>query len=629
MPLIVMRRVHLSFGGPPLLDGIDLQIEPGERIALVGRNGTGKSTLLRVIGGELAADDGEIVRQQGLRTARLTQDVPADLSGPVFDVVAGGLGELGELLAAYHHVSHRVAHAPGAGLLAELERIQHELEAAGGWDLRLRVDTVLSRLELDAEALFEQLSGGLKRRVLLARALASEPDLLLLDEPTNHLDIDSIAWLEEFLLGYRGTLLLVTHDRMFLDRLATHIIELDRGQVTSWPGDYATYQRRKEAALGAEAEQSARFDKKLAQEEAWIRQGIKARRTRNEGRVRALQSLRRERAARRESAGQVRMQLQAAEASGKLVVEARDTGYAWEGRVIVRGLTTTLLRGDKVGIIGPNGCGKTTLLRILLGRLPPDSGRIRLGTRLEVAYFDQHRAQLDPEQSVRDNVAEGSDHVTVNGAPRHVIGYLQEFLFPPDRARTPVKALSGGERSRLLLARLFARPSNVLVLDEPTNDLDTDTLELLEDLLMDYPGTVLLVSHDRAFLDNVVTSTLVFEGEGRVNEYVGGYADWLRQRPPPAPAARTAEKPAPKPARERSAKLSYKEQRELDTLPEQIEALEAEQESLHQQMADPATYQQGGTAITAAQARLEQVEAELEAAYQRWEALEAKQKAGG
>jgi ATP-binding cassette subfamily F protein uup len=624
MPILSFRDVALSLGHLPLLDGASFQIERGERLCLLGRNGTGKSTLLRLVTGEMQPDTGEITRASGLGVAQLAQEVPRDTAGKVFHVVAEGLGTVGELLERYHRAAHAVADGD-TGRLAELERCQHALEAAGGWDLDQRVETVLSRLALDPEADLVTLSGGLKRRVLLARALVSEPDLLLLDEPTNHLDIEGITWLEEFLLGWGGTLLFVTHDRTFLQRLATRIIELDRGRLTDFPGDYATYLARKAAMLSAEETQSALFDDRLAQEEAWIRQGIKARRTRNEGRVRALERMREERAARRERSGQARMAIQAAERSGKVVVEAEGVGLDYGSGTVIRGLTTTILRGDKVGIIGPNGSGKTTLLRILIGELEPTAGRIRRGTKMEVAYFDQYRAALDEERSVQDNVGEGRDFVVLDGRPRHVLSYLQDFLFSAERARQPVKALSGGERNRLLLARLFTRPSNVLVLDEPTNDLDADTLELLEALLVDYPGTVLLVSHDRTFLNNVVTSTLVFEGAGVVNEYVGGYDDWLRQRPAPSagrPALRSRDEPARAP-REKPRKLSYKDQRELEALPQTIEALEVERDALHAQMSTPAFYQQGKAALSAAQARLEAIDAALASAYARWETLEA------
>ena len=626
--LLNLSGVNVSFGGPPLLDHADLQIERGERVCLVGRNGAGKSTLLKVIAGELRPDEGEIQWVAGARAARLPQEVPRDTRGPVFDVVAEGLGEAGRLLREYQQLSQRLASEPE--LLPQLERVQHALEDAGGWQLRTRVETVISRLALDPEREFETLSGGLKRRVLLAQALVAEPDLLLLDEPTNHLDIDSIAWLEEFLKGFGGALLFITHDRLFLQRLATRIIELDRGKLTSWPGDYDTYLERKQAALEAESKANALFDKKLAEEEAWIRQGIKARRTRNEGRVRALHALREERRERRELQGKARMAVGEAEKSGKLVVEAEHVGHAYGGRTLIRDLSTTLMRGDKVGIIGPNGAGKTTLLNILLGRLEPQQGRVRLGTKLEVLYFDQLREQLDEEASVVDNVGGGSDFVEIDGKRKHIMGYLQDFLFPPQRARTPVKALSGGERNRLLLAKLFTRPANVMVLDEPTNDLDIESLELLEDLLVEYRGTVLLVSHDRAFLNNVVTSSLVFEGDGEVNEYVGGYDDWLRQRAASAEAKPAAARPAAAVTtvaaakdKEKPRKLSYKDQRELDGLPQRIEQLEAALEALQQRLGDPELYRSEPQAVADLQAQLASEEAELQRAYARWEELEA------
>ena len=631
MALITLRNIHLGFGGPPLLDGIDLAVDKGERLCLLGRNGSGKSTLMKLIAGEIQADDGERVTPQGVCITRLEQEVPADLAGSVFDVVASGLGGVGELVRRYHRLGVELARArdDGGRRLEQLSQLQHQLEAADGWRTGQRVEQVISRLSLDPDAAFGSLSGGLKRRVLLARALVQDPDLLLLDEPTNHLDIESIEWLEQFLLDYRGALLFVTHDRRFLRRLATRIVELDRGRLTDWPGDYDNFLRRKEEMLNAEEQANQRFDRRLAEEEVWIRQGIKARRTRNEGRVRALQAMREERARRRQQAGQVKMALQDGERSGKLVLEARDISYAWDGHPVVRQFSTTVLRGDRIGIIGPNGCGKTTLLNLLLGRLAPDSGEVRLGTRLEVAYFDQMRAALDGEKSVVDNVADGADKVEVNGRSRHVISYLRDFLFPPERARQPVRALSGGERNRLLLARLFTRPANVLVLDEPTNDLDMETLELLEERLLEYQGTLLLVSHDRDFLDRVVTSTLVFEGDGRIGEYVGGYSDWLRQRPagpvPRQTAAAAARQPGKERPRSRPRKLGYREQRELEELPRRIERLESELEQAQQRLADPALYRQSGEAVAGQKAVLERLTAELEAAYGRWETLEAMQ----
>ncbi|EGW53611.1 ATP-binding cassette domain-containing protein [Candidatus Endoriftia persephone] len=628
MALINLRGIQVSFGGPPLLDGIDLSIDKGERICLLGRNGAGKSTLMKLILGELQADDGERVVNAGVRIARLIQEVPAGTQGSVFEVVADGAGDLAGTLKRYHQLSHQLAESADESLLERLAQVQHELEAADGWQLEQRVETVISRLSLDPDVEFTALSGGLKRRVLLAQALVNEPDLLLLDEPTNHLDIESIAWLEEFLLGYRGALLFITHDRAFLRHLATRILELDRGRLGDWPGDYDNFLRRKQEQLNAEALENARFDKKLAQEEVWIRQGIKARRTRNEGRVRALKAMREERGQRREQGGKVRMQLQQAERSGKLVVEAQGVSYAWDSTPVIRDFSCTILRGDRIGIVGPNGAGKSTLLNLLLGRLQPDQGRVELGTNLEVAYFDQLRDALDENQTVQDNVGGGRDQVTVNGKPKHIISYLQDFLFSPERARGPIKALSGGERNRLLLAKIFLTPANVLVLDEPTNDLDVETLELLEELLLDYQGTLLLVSHDRDFLDHAVTSCLVFEGDGRVGDYVGGYSDWERmhkqalQKSAPAPAKLA--KPAARAAKKASVKLSYKDQRELDELPARIEVLEASLEQIQTRMADPTFYQQGSDEVAVVQQQMQSTEAELETAYARWEELEAK-----
>jgi ABC transport system ATP-binding/permease protein len=627
MALVSLQGVNVGFGGPLLLEGVDLSIDRGERVCLVGRNGTGKSTILRLITGEVKPDGGKIVFQQGVRITLLTQEVPHDLTGSVFDVVSGAFGEQGKLLAAYHHVSAQLTHDHGEKLMAELEDVQHRFEAAGGWQMQQKVEEILTRLKLPEDAEFSELSGGLKRRVLLAKALAGEPDLLLLDEPTNHLDIDAIAWLEEFLLSFGGTLLFVTHDRMLLQKLATRIVDLDRGRLTSWPGNYQSYLDLKQAALDAETVENAKFDKKLAAEEVWIRQGVKARRTRNEGRVRALKELRRIRSERREVTGTARMQTQEAERTGKIVIEATNVSYAYNNIPVISDFSTTILRGDKIGIIGPNGSGKTTLLKILLGELRAQKGTIKHGTNLEVAYLDQHRAQLDEEKTVQDNVANGSDHVTVDGNRRHVIGYLQDFLFAPARARSPVKVLSGGERNRLLLAKLFTQPSNVLVLDEPTNDLDIETLDLLEELLSDYPGTVLLVSHDRAFINDVVTSTLVLEGGGRVSEYVGGYDDWLLQSRRRA-AVRTTplkaeyKKELTRPQKEKPRKMTFKEQKELEILPKRIEELETEQHKIQKDLVNPAFYRESGNKVANYKARLEALEKELAEAYKRWEELE-------
>ena len=622
MPLIQLQRVDYSVGGPLLLERVDLAIEPNERVCIVGRNGEGKSTLLRLLAGEIKPDDGEVRVQNGVRIARLAQEVPQDTTGSVFDVVAEGLGDLGALLAQYHHLL-------GSHDLVALGAAQAQIEAQHGWDLDRRVQQVLTRLDLPETDDFAALSGGMKRRVLLAQALVRAPDLLLLDEPTNHLDIKAIAWLEEFLRSANFALVFVTHDRSFLRALATRIVEIDRGQVSSWPGDYANYLRRREERLHAQRQANALFDKKLAQEEVWIRQGIKARRTRNEGRVRALQALRRERAERREVSATAKMTLATAQASGRKVIEAEHVDFAWNGKPILHGFSTTILRGDRVGIIGPNGSGKSTLLQLLLGKLTPQQGEIELGTGLEIAYFDQHRAALREDWNALDNVAEGREYIELDGQRKHVLGYLQDFLFAPERARAPITRLSGGERNRLLLAKLFAQPSSLLVMDEPTNDLDVETLELLEDLLGAYRGTLLLVSHDRQFIDNVVTSTLVLEGDGRVGEYVGGYSDWLAQRKPPAPPATQDERKPTADANPRRSdepnakrKLSYKDARELELLPARIEALENGIAARTQTMHDPAFFRQESASITAANQALAALQAELDAAYARWQELD-------
>ncbi|MEJ7745894.1 MAG: ATP-binding cassette domain-containing protein [Luteimonas sp.] len=632
MPLITLNNVDYSVGGPLLLEKVALAIDPGERIALIGRNGAGKSTLMRLLAGELKPDDGEIRLESGRRIARLEQEVPAGASGSVFDVVAEGLGELGALLAHYHHL----VHADEIDFDA-LSAVQAKIESAHGWSLDQRVTETLGKLSLDGDADFAQLSGGMKRRVLLARALVSAPDLLLLDEPTNHLDIEAIDWLEGFLKSWSGALVFVTHDRRFLRALATRIVEIDRGQVTSWPGDWDNYQRRREERLNAEAQENARFDKLLAQEETWIRQGIKARRTRDEGRVRRLKAMRNDRAARRELTGNVRMDTAQAESSGKKVIETKAISFGFGESMLVNDFSTTILRGDRIGLIGPNGSGKTTLLKLLLGQLQPTAGEVRIGTQLQVAYFDQYRATLREDWNAIENVAEGQEFVEFGGKRKHVIGYLQDFLFTPERARAPITRLSGGERNRLLLARLFAQPSNLLVMDEPTNDLDVETLELLEELLGDYPGTLLLVSHDRDFLDNVVTSTLVMEGDGRVGDYVGGYSDWLRQssqswarQRPDATTGTTAtmvKTPLGKlvPAEAKAAakrKLSYKDARELEQLPLRIEMLETALSELTARGNDPAFYQRDAAAIAAHNTEIAKLQVELDAAYARWSELE-------
>ncbi|MEW5756556.1 MAG: ATP-binding cassette domain-containing protein [Pseudomonadota bacterium] len=623
-PLLSLEQVCLAYGHHPLLDHVDLQIPEGARMCLVGRNGAGKSSMMRVISGEEKPDDGRVWRRDGLKLAYLAQEVPIDDARSVFDVVASGLGELGELVRQYHHAATLVAKDPSPEHVAAMGKWQEALEAADGWMLEQRVEAVLARLALPADRTLNSLSGGQRRRVLLARALVIEPDLLLLDEPTNHLDIESITWLEEFLATYQGALLFITHDRAFLQRLATSILELDRGQLTLWPGDYQTYLQKREERWAVEADHNAKFDKKLAQEEAWIRQGIKARRTRNEGRVRALKALREQHRERIGLQGKAKLALESGQASGKLVVEAEHIAKSFAGKPIIRDFSTSIMRGDRIGLIGPNGAGKSTLLKILLGELEPDSGTLRMGTKLQVAYFDQQRALLDENKTVFDNVNDGNDYVQINERSQHVMGYLQDFLFAPERARSPVSSLSGGERNRLMLAKLFTRPANLLVLDEPTNDLDIETLELLEELLTEYQGTLLVVSHDRAFLDNVVTSTIVFEGDGVIHEYVGGYADWLRQRKSIGTAAVSEKKPVEtkdkpkKPAK----KLSYKDQRELDALPAQIEALEQALDAMRALVNQPDFYQRPHDEMNAALAKLSAAEADLEKLYARWAELD-------
>ncbi|HEU5078046.1 MAG TPA: ATP-binding cassette domain-containing protein [Opitutaceae bacterium] len=614
MSVFSLLDVSLAFGGPPILDHVNLQVDAGERVCLVGRNGAGKSTLMRVIAGEMQPDSGSVFRQPGSVYRRLDQQVPNDVTGTVYDVVASGAREL------------------------------HPHEEA--WEVDVRIDQWMERCQLPPQAEFASLSGGLKRRVLLARALVAEPSLLLLDEPTNHLDFESITWLEEFLAESKLTIFFVTHDRAFLRRLATRLIELDRGRVSNWACDYETYLVRKQAVLEAEEKQQAAFDKKLSQEEAWIRQGVRAQRSRASARIQHLMTMRAERRARRERAGQVSMKLSDAERSGMKVIDLKEVSFRYgNGPWIVRDFTTTIMRGDKIGIIGPNGAGKSTLIKLLLGQLAPTEGEVVQGTNLEVLYFDQLREQIDDNRTVADNIANGNETVTIDGRTRHVISYLQDFLFEPTRARTPARVLSGGERNRLLLARLFTKPANVLVMDEPTNDLDAETLELLEYLLVEYKGTLLLVSHDREFVDHVVTSTLVFEGNGRLAEYVGGYQDWLRQRPEPnAPTVSTAKSgafPTPAisptaaasatvtaPASPKAKKLSQKEARELEALPARIEALEEEQKDLTAKMADPNFYQRQLADVTTVKQRLDAIETELGAAMLRWEELEARRSAG-
>ena len=623
MALIGMRDVTWGFDDPALLDGVSFQIEKGERVGLLGRNGVGKSTLLRLLNRQMQPQSGEVWCQQGTVVAALEQEVPSGFDGTIFEVVAQGLGRTGEALAQYHRLCRAMApdgmEPPGQ----RREALQHLLDTEDGWALQQTIESVLSRTGLDPEISFADLSAGMKRRTLFARALALEPDLLLLDEPTNHLDIDAIVWMEAFILRHIKTLLFITHDRAFLKRIATRIVELDRGRFFSYACNYGTYLKRREADLETEAQHQRRFDKKLSQEEAWIRQGIKARRTRNEGRVRALLKLRAAARERRAKIGQVRMQLQEAERTGRLVIQARDLTHGFGDKPIVEDFSTTILRGDKVGIIGPNGVGKTTLIHLLLKENKADSGTVRLGTHVQVAYFDQLRAQLDDEKTVAQNISPENDFIVFNGSKRHVVSHLQDFLFSPERCRTPVHVLSGGERNRLMLAKLFTQPANVLVLDEPTNDLDAETLELLEELLLNFDGTLLLVSHDRAFLNNVVTSTLVFEGGGKVVEYAGGYDDWRLQRPQPVEPPRSEpkkEKPPRASAPAKPKRLTFNETRELKALPGKIEALESEQESLQAMMADPQYYKRGKQEIVTHKQRLEQLETAIAKAYARWRA---------
>ena len=639
MPLVQLSEACLAYGHVPLLDHVDLVIEPGQRIGLIGRNGTGKSSLLRVIAGTTASDDGKVWRAPGMKLASVAQEPDLNPEHTVFESVAEGLGHAAQLLVDYHSVTHALTEAPDdESILKRLHHLQEALESGDGWTLQHRVSTTLSRMQLAEDLRVSELSGGQKKRVALARALVLEPDMLLLDEPTNHLDLAGIDWLEEVMRAYAGSVLFVTHDRRFLDNVATKILELDRGLASEYPGNFATYVQVKAEALDAEAVHQKKFDKVLAQEEVWIRKGIEARRTRNEGRVRRLEALRLERAARRDRVGKVELVVASGERSGKLVAELEGVTKRFGARAVVKDFSCRIMRGDKVGLIGPNGSGKTTLLKLILGQLDADEGSVRLGTKLEIAYFDQFRAGLDEEATLSDAINKGSDFVEINGARKHVISYLGDFLFPPERARAPVKSLSGGERNRLLLARLFSRPANVLVLDEPTNDLDIETLELLEDLLQDYTGTLFLVSHDRAFLDNVVTQTIASEAgqEGRWKEYAGGYVDWLRasRAVSPGDAKRSAasassqpdtsaaKAPARKPAK---AKLSYKEARELAGLPERIRVLEAEQTGIAARLADGVLYTRAADEAKVLNERLAAIEAELTRALLRWEELEGRQ----
>ncbi len=629
MPLVKFEGVSVSFSAAPLLDKVDFQIDPGERIALVGLNGAGKSTLMKLVSGEIHADHGSVWQDPAIRVAQLPQMLPAADERRVHDVVAEGLAEVVALREAFDKLSHQT----DAASLQKMEHLQHQLEARDGWHLEQQVQTVLDRLGLNADTRMAELSGGWRRRAALGAALVQKPDLLLLDEPTNHLDIETIEWLEQMMVDFRGAILFVSHDRALVEKLATRIVELDRGNLTSFPGSYDRYLELKQQLLEEEERQNAEFDKKLAQEERWIRQGIKARRTRNEGRVRALEQMRRDRSQRRERQSSASFGLEEAQKSGKLVAELEHVSMSYEGKSLLQDFSMKVQRGDRIGLIGPNGSGKSTLLKIILGQLQPEAGSVRLGTKLEVAYFDQLRGQLDPEKSVIDNVSGGRESIEVNGQSKHIIGYLQDFLFSPERARTPVKALSGGECNRLLLARLFSQPANVLVLDEPTNDLDIETLELLEEILLNFVGTILLVSHDRRFLDNVVTSSVVFEGEGQVREYVGGYQDWLRQRPVKKVETTGVKKPvskeaSAKPAKKPSKKLSYKLQRELDQLPVQLEEAEQVLEALQAVVAAPDFYAGDHEQVAETLAQLHQQEQQLEALMERWVELEAMQEEG-
>lgn len=643
MPQLILSNASLAFGHVPLLDHADFQLDPGERVALIGRNGTGKSSLLRALAGQGPLDDGNVWREPGIRMGYVSQEPPFDPALSVFEAVVAGMGDLATLLAEYHAVSHALgdADADHEALLARMHDLQGELESRNAWSFEAQAERVIQRFSLDPEARVGTLSGGQKKRLALAQALAISPELLLLDEPTNHLDIAAIVWLEELLISSGTTLLFITHDRRFLDRVSTRIVELDRGRLLSCPGNFSAYLKTKESILHDESVHNAKFDKFLAQEEVWIRKGVEARRTRNEGRVLRLEQLRRDRSARRERQGKVELALDSGDKSGKLVTElehvSKHFGEGAQSKVVVRDFSCRLQRGDKIGLIGPNGAGKTTLLRLILGELQPDEGSVRLGTKLQVAYFDQFRTQLDEEAALVDVISPGSDFVEIGNERKHVIGYLGDFLFAPERARSPVKSLSGGERNRLLLARLFARPANVLVLDEPTNDLDIETLELLEQLLQDYKGTLFLVSHDRAFLDNVVTQTIAAEGDGQWREYAGGYQDWADyqagRRKEEAAALSAAKRSDARPPETGKAgkhksssagQLSYKETRELEALPQRIAELETEQKGLSAKLADPDLYRSQAQEAQRCSTRLTEIDDELQKLLERWEVLEAK-----